>query len=225
MEHFSLHALSELPLLQGLAREELNRFATTVPHQLKQYAPDDILLSAQAPCRGLWIMTSGTADMSRTANNGRFTLHELAQAPMVIQPEVLYGIAPRHTAQVCALSPCQVLFIPKEGVTQLMQHYEVFRLNMLNMLSATIYKRERQAWHDRSGGTEKRITQFLHALVSTPAGQKTLDISMQELAHQIHTPRMKVSAALAGMQAKGQLQLSRRRITVPAMEQLIQAYS
>ncbi len=116
------------------------------------------------------------------------------------------------------------MIIHKDGVTLLFSRFEVFRLNMINLLSTYIYRQGRWLWHNLSGNTEKRIVNFIHSRSVYPAGEKILEISMEDLGLQINEPRMNVSRALNRLQKENLVLLKRRKIIIPALEKLIQAF-
>ncbi len=224
MEGFTSDTLAALPLFQGIGRSELARFSASVPHRVVQYAKGESLAEQDRPCRQLVLPFSGTVGMRTRSDDNRFAFHERLQSPAAIQPEALYGINPRYTHTYTAQTDVRALIIPKDGINLLFSRSEVFRLNMINLLSTCVYRRGRWLWHDLSGSTEKRIVNFIHSRSVYPAGEKILEISMEDLGLQINEPRMNVSRALNRLQKEDLVSLKRRKIIIPALEKLIQAF-
>ncbi len=222
MENFTLDILNDLPLFQGIGKRELAQFATSIPHRLVQYGEGKPLAEQDHPCKELILVYRGTMRMYTHSDNNRFIFHERLQSPVVLQPEALYGIMPYYTHTFMAQTEARAIVIPKEGVTLLYSNFEVFRLNIINLLSTQIYRQTRWLWHNLSGNTEKRIINFIHMHSTYPAGEKTLEISMEDLGQQINEPRMNVSYALNALQQKGLILLKRRKIIIPALEKLLQ---
>ena len=222
MENFTLDTLTDLPLFQGIGKSELARFATSIPHKIKRYAAGERIAEQDHPCQQLVLAFRGVLQMCTRSDNNRFAFHERLQAPIALQPEALYGISPRYTHTFTAQTEVQAIVIPKEGVTQLFSSLEVFRLNLINLLSTFIYRQSRWLWHNLLGDTEKRIVNFIHAHSIHPAGEKILDISMEDFGLQINEPRMNISQALNRLQKKNLILLKRKRIIIPALEKLIQ---
>ena len=198
MENFTLDTLTALPLFQGIGKSELTQFSTSVPHRIVQYAEGENLAEQDHPCRQLILAFRGTIGMRTRSDNNRFAFYERLQSPVALQPEALYGITPRYTHTYTAQTDIRALIIPKDGVTLLFSRFEVFRLNMINLLSTYIYRQGRWLWHNLSGNTEKRM--------------------------QINEPRMNVSRALNRLQKENLVLLKRRKIIIPALEKLIQAF-
>ena len=207
MENLTLETLSDLPLFQGIGKIELARFSASVPHRLKRYAKGEKLAEQDQKCQQLTLTLQGIVQMRTRSDNNRFAFSERLQSPVLLQPEALYGITPHYTHTYTALTETHALVIPKAGVTQLFSHFEVFRLNLINLL----------------GDAEKRIVNFIHAHSVYPAGEKVLEISMEDLGLQINEPRMNASNALKRLQQAGLVSLKRKKIIIPALEKLIQA--
>lgn len=160
MENFTLDTLTALPLFQGIGKSELTQFSTSVPHRIVQYAEGENLAEQDHPCRQLILAFRGTIGMRTRSDNNRFAFYERLQSPVALQPEALYGITPRYTHTYTAQTDIRALIIPKDGVTLLFSRFEVFRLNMINLLSTYIYRQGRWLWHNLSGNTEKPYRQF-----------------------------------------------------------------
>ena len=222
MERATLETLSELPLFQGMRRDELENFCTSVPHSWNCYEAGRNMAVQDESCRQLIIACSGTVRMCTQSDDKRYTFQERLHSPLAVQPEALYGIHPRYGHTFTAQTDVQALVIPKESVTHLFAGCEVFRLNIINLLSTQIYRSRRWMWHDLSGNTEMRIITFFRTHSTYPAGEKILEISMEELGRQINEPRKNISIALNGLQKKNLLLLQRRRIIVPMLEKLLQ---
>ncbi len=223
MENFTLDTLTALPLFQGIGKSELAQFSTSVPHRIVRYAEGEKLAEQDRLCRNLILAFRGTIEMCTRSDNNRFALHERLQSPVALQPEALYGITPYYTHTYTARTDVRALVIPKEGVALLLSRFEVFRLNVVNLLSTCVYRRGRWLWHNLSGDAEKRIVNFIHSRCVYPAGEKVLEISMENLGSQINEPRMNVSRALNRLQKENLVLLKRKKIIIPALEKLIQA--
>ncbi|MCD8317607.1 MAG: helix-turn-helix domain-containing protein [Paraprevotella sp.] len=224
MDAFTLDTLTDLPLFQGIGKGELAQIATSVPHHVMNYAQGEKLAIQNHPCKQLMVVFRGTVQMYTLSDNNRFAFYERLQSPIALQPEALYGITPHYTHTFTAQTDdVRALVIPKEGVVRLFNEFGVFRLNMINLLSTHIYRHGRWLWHNLSGDAEKRIVNFIHMHSSYPAGEKILEISMEDLGRQINEPRMNVSQALNALQKENLLLLKRRRIIIPALEKLIRA--
>ena len=70
------------------------------------------------------------------------------------------------------------------------------------------------------GNTEEKILNFLVLRSMKPEGKKILKIKMEDLASLIDETRINVSKVLNDLQEQGLVQLSRKEISIPALEKL-----
>ena len=68
--------------------------------------------------------------------------------------------------------------------------------------------------------TEEKILNFLVLRSMKPEGKKILKIKMEDLASLIDETRINVSKVLNDLQEQGLVQLSRKEISIPALEKL-----
>lgn len=221
MDHIAFDILSELPLFYGMGHKEMEYFVRDVPYLIRNFSPGETLATQDESCSTLFIPFKGVLLVQTYSDNKRYSFQEFLQSPVALQPESLYGIAPRYTRSYIAHTEIRALVLPKDSVTTLFREIEIFRLNTINLLSTKIYRLQKKAIHDLSGNTSQRIIRFIFNHAAYPAGEKTLLISMDHLAILLNDTRLNVSLALRDMENKGLILLQRRKIIVPALEKLI----
>jgi transcriptional regulator len=96
----------------------------------------------------------------------------------------------------------------------------IFRLNYLNILSNRAQVAYEKLWNSHIGNTEEKILNFLVLRSMKPEGKKILKIKMEDLASLIDETRINVSKVLNDLQEQGLVQLSRKAISIPALEKL-----
>ena len=75
-------------------------------------------------------------------------------------------------------------------------------------------------WNSHIGNTEEKILNFLVLRSMKPEGKKILKIKMEDLASLIDETRINVSKVLNDLQEQRLVQLSRKAISIPALEKL-----
>ena len=75
-------------------------------------------------------------------------------------------------------------------------------------------------WNSHICNTEEKILNFLVLRSMKPEGKKILKIKMEDLASLIDETRINVSKVLNDLQEQGLVQLSRKEISIPALEKL-----
>ena len=90
----------------------------------------------------------------------------------------------------------------------------------LNILSNRAQVAYEKLWNSHIGNTEEKILNFLVLRSMKPEGKKILKIKMEDLASLIDETRINVSKVLNDLQEQGLVQLSRKAISIPALEKL-----
>ena len=125
-----------------------------------------------------------------------------------------------YTATYKARTNINIVTIDKLFVLNELNNYEIFRLNYLNILSNRAQVAYEKLWNSHIGNTEEKILNFLVLRSMKPEGKKILKIKMEDLASLIDETRINVSKVLNDLQEQGLVQLSRKEISIPALEKL-----
>ena len=225
MERSMFETLLELPLFQGLGKDDLTQIIETVKFNFTTFEQNQIIARQDEVCNHLLFLLKGNLTVTTKSDDHQFTLTERIQAPGVLQAEALYGIYPRFTHTYTAQSDTCILSVEKQAVNHIFMSYEVFRINIMNLLSTQIFKNQRLLWRSPAERLENKIVDFIITKVIYPAGEKTLYIKMEDLAKHLNVTRINVSKALNQMQKNGDILLKRKAIIIPALENLVKQNS
>lgn len=219
--HIALyHKLLSLPLFTGMSQAELDDVVGHTKFNFKTVPPNTVIVGEDYKCSGLVMLTNGSVQINTKADDGGYDVTEDAMAPAVIQPERLFGLTQRYTQKWTAQTQCSLISVDKTEILRLTSESLIFRLNLLNIISTQLQRKQREAWHSLPHTLEERICRFLIAHTLHPAGKKIFHIRMARLAKELNDNYMHISAALHQLQDKGLLKLSRGLITVPAIEKI-----
>ena len=223
MEQSMFDTLLGLPLFQGLGRGDLTRILESTRIEFRTVKSDTVFLEQGDLCTGLTFVIDGQAFMETAAADRRWSVIEELSTPAVIGTEVLYGSTRTYRHSYRATSSLRLLQMDKRTAAALTGYFEVFRLNVLNMLTTTIARREQLQWLPPYGTLEGRLIGFFRQHVSRPAGSKRFQIALPELGAYLGEDPRYVSKALHRLEDRGLLRLDRRLIEIPNFERLIQA--
>lgn len=220
-ERVSLEHLMQLPLLQGMGRDGILRVAGMVPLNFSKAAPGSVIVHSGDRCDRLRFVMNGQVEMHTRSADGTYDLTEWLDAPLVIQPEMLFGIRTRHTATVRAAGdmPVGLLEVDKTAVRDVLFHDTTFRLNFLNTICRAAQVRSATTWSSRPEELPRRIAHFVRERSTRTAGRKELHISIGQLARELDATRLKTSHALRALSAAGVITQSRSRIGIPDFAQ------
>lgn len=214
--------LLQLPLFQGLAREDLTNILGKVKLHFDKRKAGECLQQAGSPCdRFLFILKGEIASTTATADTDTpYRLTEHFTAPHLIEPHSLFGMSTRYASTHTAVEEVHLLSVSKSFILDELSKYEIFRLNFMNILCNRSQQLNRRIWSTAGTTPEERITHFIRTHCERPAGRKILKIKMEHLARLINESRLTVSKALNDMQARGLVELKRGEIVIPATEKL-----
>ena len=204
-----------------MSMSDLNEVVARTKLGFKKTPQGKVIVSEGDAYTHILLLTSGTLKAVTRADNGSYTLTETISAPAVLEPERLFGFNQHFMRSYASSSACQFVTLSKAEVLRLTAHHEIFILNLLNIISTQSQRLAHQPWRVKPQTIRQKIGRFVETHSMRPAGNKTLSIKMETLAHEIAESRLNVSRELNKMQAEGLITLSRGLITIPALEHLL----
>lgn len=206
--------LLQLPLFQGLAREDFTCILEKVRLHFAGHKAGETFIHAGTPCDRLVFVLDGETS-SFTAAGGSYCLIEAIQATYLIEPYSMFGMTTDYAATYTARTAAHTVSIGKSFVMDSLFRYDIFRLNYMNIISNRLQMLHKRLWIPAGSTPEERIIDFMLSRFERPSGDKTLKIKMEELARITNDTRASVSKALNGMQEKGLIELHRGEICIP----------
>ncbi len=220
MEITMYDTLLQLPLFQGLCKNDFTNIIGKVKLHFHKYNADDIIVEQGEPCTQLIFLLNGEIISQATDDQQLYSLFETFGSPFVIEPYSLFGMHTNYTATYKARGEVNTVSIDKSFVLSELNNYEIFRLNYLNILSNRAQVAYEKLWSYHIGNIQDKILNFLLVRSMKPEGEKVLKVKMEDLASMIDETRINVSRVLNEMQEKGLVYLSRKEISIPSLEKL-----
>lgn len=222
METSMYKKLLQLPLFQGLAEKDLTQILEKVKLRFDKYESGSTIVEQGETCNRLIFILNGSI-VSRAENEEHsYTFEETFESPSVIEPYSLFGMQTSFTATYTAETDVDTVSIDKSYVLAYLSTYDIFQLNYLNILSNRAQIMNKRLWRTHSTTTRQKIINFLHHRCSHKNGKKVLYIKMEILASLIDDTRINVSKALNELAAQDLLTLSRKTISVPDINMLLE---
>lgn len=222
MEITMYDTLLQLPLFQGLCKNDFTNIIGKVKLHFRKYDAEDIIVEQGEPCDQLIFLLNGEIISQATDEQHSYSLFETFGSPFVIEPYSLFGMQTRYTATYKARTETNIVTIDKSFVLAELNNYEIFRLNYLNILSNRAQVADDKLWNSYAGSIQDKIVNFILLRSMRPDGEKVLKIKMEDLANLIDETRINVSKVLNDLQEKKLIQLTRKEIYIPALEKLVQ---
>lgn len=213
--------LQASPLFAGLTGDNILQIIGQTKFSFNKYHTGQTIKREGEQCLTLTFLISGSATSITYADDYGYSVEEHFDAPHILQPERLFGLTQRYSKSFRADSTCDTLSIGKNDILRLSDEFLIFRLNLINIVSAISQKAERAAWHSLAGSDDERVLRFFRTHIIKLSGPKTIRIKMTRLAAETNESRLAVSKQLNRLQQLGLLKFSRGIITIPAYEKLL----
>lgn len=213
--------LLELPLFQGLGREDLTRILESTRMAFTTVRKDVTFIRQGEACTGLTFIIDGRVDMLTRSADNSWEVAEQVSTPAVVGTDVLYGRLRTHRHSYTALATTRIMQMDKRTAAALTSYFEVFRLNLLNLLTTTIVRRDQLLWLPPSPSLEARLIAFFRLHIDRPAGYKRFTISLPQIGAYLGEDPRYVSRALHRLADNGLIRLGRRMIEIPTFERLL----
>jgi len=209
------------PLFQGMSRDDLELVAGHTRFGFSKMNQGSTIVTEGDDCRQLLFLINGTLRVETMADDRSYMVVEQLDAPVILQPEVIFGYTQRYTHTYIAKTDVNLITVGKDEVLRLSEDFLVFRLNLLNMFATQTQKSSRLLWQHVPVTLEDRIVRFFAQHCIYPAGPKMFHVLMNRLAEELNDSRLDVSRALNALQRDGKIVLHRGRVEIPQMERLL----
>lgn len=213
--------LLSLPLFLGLSRNDLHHAAGITKFDFQKVKEGELIVGEGERCQHLFFLLTGDISVITDADDHGYRIEEDITAPEIFQPERIFGLSQRFTHTYIAKNDCGIMRLEKQEILKLAQEFAIFRINLLNLISAQTQKMNRRLLRVPPKSLDERIIRFFETHCLRPAGEKMFYIKMTRIAEELNDSRLDISRALNRLQADELLSLHRGRIHIPALEKMI----
>ena len=203
-----------LPLFQGMSRSHLQEVVAHTRLGFSQHDEGTVIVRRGDRCTLQRFLVGGSLMAESESDTGDYSMREIITAPYLLQPERLFGLTQNYTYTFTAHSHCQILEISKDEMVRLCAKFDIFRTNLLNILTTQSQRAADEAWHEPARQLPEKIKRFIMSHSLQTSGDKWLHIKMETLARHIGESRLNVSQQLRQWERDGLIHLSRNNIYV-----------
>lgn len=202
--------------------EQINEFRTSpelvkklYQHGIqKNYEAGDILMNENSHIRSIPIVTKGSIKVIRTEEDGREILLYYIKAGESCIMSFLGGLH-NETSKVKAEveEDAEILFLPMDKVSLFIKEYPQW----LDYIFRLYHKRFEELLEIVNAIAFKKVDERMLALLNRKAeltGNKTLNITHEQLANELGTARVVVSRLLKQLEEIGKVKLGRNKIVL-----------
>ncbi|NCC09212.1 MAG: Crp/Fnr family transcriptional regulator [Bacteroidia bacterium] len=212
--------LLQLPLFQGLCQEDFTNILEKVKFDFTKHKSGEVVIKEGDICNKLLFVIKGEFSSLGTSQTSLYTFMERLEAPYLIEPQALFGLKTTYSASYIADSEVHTVSISKACVLNYLFHYDIFRLNYLNIVSGRAQSLYQRLWRDQQTDLEQRIIAFITEHSERISGEKILKIKMKDWADYLNCTRLSLSKTLHAMEKENRIYLRRKEIIIPDLQTL-----
>ncbi len=205
--------LSRLPLFNGLPEEDLKALAGIVLD--RSHAAGESIFTEGDRAAGLNIVFSGRVKIFKLASNGKEQiLHIMGPGEPFAEVPVFQG--GHYPASAEAIEASRVLFIPRDGLTDMIRRNPALALDMLAVLSRRLREFASTIENLSLRGVPERLSAYLLHLSDLAGGSAEfeLDIKKGLIANLLGTTGESLSRVLGKMSQAGMIRVGGKKITI-----------
>lgn len=206
--------LLRLPLFQGLSVAEFTSIIEKVKLHFTKYRSKEEFVSAGDPCDKLIFLLGGEIEIITGGYNNAFSISEYVNAPFVLEPHSLFGYNVHFASSYKGVHDTQIVSMDKSYILPQLDQYEVFRLNMMILLSNRAQSLNDRIWDRMACAIEKNIISFLAQRMYTLDGRKSVHAKMDSFADLLGETRLNLSRALNKWEKEGLVELHRQSFEI-----------
>ena len=204
-------ALRQTSLLRSVTARDLE--AVAAASRLRNVRRGQVLFTAGDPSDTLILVVSGRVKVVvRSADGAELTLTIVAPGGMFGEISIADG-GPR-SADAEALEDCQLLFVPNELMMELCSRVPAVTQAVMSSLAVMLRRLTEAASDLVFLDLPRRVAKVLLSQPRGDDGVVQLNMSQEELAHQVGGSRQSVNAALRGFERRGWIEAHDRAVTV-----------
>ena len=220
MELTMYDTLLQLPLFQGLCKNDFTDILGKVKLHFSKNKAMEKIIKQGSPCNGLVFLLNGEIISETKDRDDLYTWCEYFNEPYVLEPYSLFGMNTNYISSYSAMTDVNIVSIEKKFILSELNKYDIFRLNYLNIISNRSQILQDRLLNNKTNSIEEKVINFFlyHAEKST--GKKLLKIKMEDFATLLNDTRLSVSKVLNELQEMGLLVLRRKEIEIPEISLL-----
>ena len=213
--------LLELPLFQGHSKEDLTSILAKIKVEFGKYRKGQSIVRQDDPCKNIIFLMEGEVEVSRTSLHKDLLFVEHFKALRSFGTETLFGMRQNYSYSITAVSEVKTFIVSKAGVINHLFNYEVFRYNLLNMLTTRIQRANQLLWLPEEEKVERSFVLLCKRNFMHPAGTKVIEGGMVSLARMMNRPRIHISNMLNSFAEQGLVSIGRKKLVIPYFEKLL----
>lgn len=212
--------LSKSPVFKGINSYDLENLFSNIFYKKKKFSKENMVALSDEECKNLIIVISGSVRGEMIDFSGKVVKIEDIEAPRPIALAFLFGMNNRYPVNVVANDECELVFIPKESVVDLLQSNVIVLNNFLNSVSSRTQFLSDKIKFLTFKTIKAKIAHFI-LKQAKDNNTVTLNKTQQQLADLFGVARPSLARSLSEMEKDGLISVDRKVIEILDKRELI----
>lgn len=207
--------LMNLPLFQGISREQAFRLMEKVHFEFISINPGEALLDETATVDALSFILTGRAQCTWRNCHGSMAIRYTLEAGSVVGVPHLFGMERRACVIPFALDKVSVMRVSKDQYLELLEQNRIYLLNILNYLSYSVQRPLVRIGSMRSCSVYELMCAYVVQVVARGASDIAIEVTEQGLAELTNLSRTRVLSQLRKLRKQRVVELYDNLIIIP----------
>ena len=210
--------LPRIPLLAGLAREEIEAIAQRALE--RRYASGEVLFREGDPCYGFFVLGRGSVKIFKTSSSGREIMLAVESAPQSVAEVPMFDGGP-YPATASAIEEVIAYLISKEDFRNVCRQHPDVAIKVLAVVGRRLRQLVGIVESVSFGSVRQRLARtLLDTCQAEGRNPFPFSLTHQELASRLGTVREVVSRNLSRFQAEGLIRIDKKEVHIENPEGL-----
>ena len=203
----------QLPLFQGISRDQLTAILEKTPFLFKRYRDGEVIRKAGAPCSSIIFVLSGEVRLLTPTFGGRMTIVQDFYAPHTMPFSNLFGAELTSRSTLYSIDRTTgVMMLDKPHFLRLMQQNTVLLVAVLNMLSTTAQKQLQALDFSSENDEVLRLASWLLAYTDRRSHRIFLDAKITDWCNMLHLDQAAFWRSVTALESTGSIEVANGKL-------------
>lgn len=166
--------LMQLPVFQGLSKEELTHILEVIPFEFMTFNEGDVIFRGGEDCRGATFLLSGCIRLETPIFNNKVTIKQLFVPPYTFSLHHLFGADMKARSTMYAHKDrTGIMVLRKVDFLRILRENEIALINVMNMLCTRAQKQHKAIDFSGENDPVLRLSSWILAFTERSAHEVT----------------------------------------------------
>lgn len=202
-------------IFKALDKDYLLRILMEMDLKISNYEKSSIIALEGDPCKHLAIINKGEVELTRSSHSGRSVILRHFYPGDIFGEAIIFSSSNSYPATITALTDCQIVYINKSNLVDLMANDQTILNNILGLLSNRILMLGDKISLLSLNSIDKKLSYFLLDQAKKKNSHSFfIPYNREQLAEFINVPRPSLSRVLGELKDKGLIKYSKNHFEI-----------